>query len=344
MKSYEKESFFKIFTIFFLTFIALWGIIFYLYYEENRDYIKEDLYYQMKNYAFNFKGDKFTLEIVKKEKQVPFSKLFTHKSGLVVYFPMPKNDNFILKIQYPQKKFQADLEKLKYKIYKFGLIILLFGMMFSLYFSYYSLKPMKNAISLLEVFLKDLIHDLHTPITSILLNTKILSKKEPSEELERIELSAKTVSSLYKNLEIIKNKVAKKEEVSDISEIITQKVKILQKLYPKISITSNLQDFSINTNKDAVSRILDNILTNACKYNTKNGHVKITMDRNKIIIQDSGIGIKHPKKVFQRYYKENERGLGLGMNIVKKLCDELQINIDIKSEINQGTTVELTFN
>ncbi len=344
MKSYEKESFLKIFTIFFLTFVTLWGIIFYLYYEENKDYIKEDLYYQMKNYAFDFKGDKFTLEILKKKKKVTFSKLLNSKNGLEIYFPMPKEDNFMLKVKYSQKKFQSDLAKLKYKILKFAFVILLFGFIFSLYFSYYSLRPMKKAISLLEVFLKDLIHDLHTPITSILLNTKILSKKEPSQELERIELSAKTVSSLYKNLEVIKGRVINKTEVSDIREIIIQKIKILQKLYPKISIVSDLQDYLVATNKDAISRILDNILTNACKYNKKNGQVKIIMDENKIVIKDNGIGIKNPTKVFQRYYKENERGLGLGLNIVKKLCDELNINIDIKSKINIGTTVELTFN
>ncbi|NOX15943.1 MAG: HAMP domain-containing histidine kinase [Epsilonproteobacteria bacterium] len=344
MKNYEKESFLKIFTTFLFTFIILWGVIFYLYYEENKDYIKEDLYYQMKNYAFNFKGDKFTLKIIKKNKTNTFSKLLTTKNGLEVYFPMPKNNNFILLVKYPQKKFESDLDVLKYKIFKFALIILLFGFAFSLYFSYYSLKPIQKAISLLETFLKDLIHDLHTPITSILLNTKILSKKEPSEELERIELSAKTISSLYKNLEIIKNQTINKIEISNIKEIIEQRVKILQKLYPKILITSDLQNFSVHSNQDAISRIIDNLLTNACKYNKKNGQVNITMENKKIIIKDTGIGIKNTKRVFQRYYKENERGLGLGMNIVKKLCDELQIDINIKTELNNGTSIELTFN
>ncbi len=344
MKSYEKESFLKIFITFLFTFITLWGIIFYLYYEENKDYIKEDLYYQMKNYAFNFKGDKFTINIIKKQKSVTFSKLIATKNGLEVYFPMPKDDKFIFRVKYAQKKFQSDLDALRYKILKRGLIILLFGVIFSLYFSYYSIKPMRRAISLLEIFLKDLIHDLHTPITSILLNTKILSRKEPSQELERIELSTKTISSLYKNLEIIKNQVISKNDMSNLKDIIEQRVKILQKLYPKISILSNLQDFSTRTNEDAVSRIIDNLLTNACKYNKKNGEVKITMKQNIVTIKDTGVGIRDTKKVFQRYYKENDRGLGLGMNIVKKLCDELQIDINIKSQINNGTTIKLTFN
>ncbi|WP_157840824.1 histidine kinase dimerization/phospho-acceptor domain-containing protein [Halarcobacter anaerophilus] len=58
----------------------------------------------------------------------------------------------------------------------------------------------------MENFLKDLIHDLNTPSTSILINSKMLKKHGDFEEIERIELSAKTISSLYKNLEFINSK------------------------------------------------------------------------------------------------------------------------------------------
>ena len=99
----------------------------------------------------------------------------------------------------------------------------------------------------------------------------------------------------------------------------------------------------IRSNKNAIDRILDNLLTNACKYNKKNGQVSIHLTNDKLIIKDTGIGIKNTKKVFQRYYKENENGLGIGMNIVKQLCDILEINIAITSIVDEGTMVELTF-
>ncbi|MDX1809336.1 MAG: HAMP domain-containing sensor histidine kinase [Sulfurospirillaceae bacterium] len=344
MKSYERESFLKVFIIFLLVLSVLWSIIFYLYYKENEDYMNEDLYYQMKNYAFDFKGDKFSLDIIKINKNIEFSKLYNQKEGLLVYFPMPKNDKYMLKILYDKNKYQANLNALKIKTLKLALIILFISLIFSFYFAIYSLKPMKNALQLLDMFLKDLIHDLHTPITSILLNAKLLSRKEKSEELERIELSAKNILSLYKNLEILKNKTIEKTNTIDVKEIIEEKVKVLEKIYPKIKITKRLNPLYINSNEDAISRILENILTNACKYNKKNGEVTITAHDKKIIIEDTGIGIKNTKKIFDSYYKENERGLGLGMNIVKRLCDELNIKIKIESEINKGTIVELTLN
>jgi signal transduction histidine kinase len=45
--------------------------------------------------------------------------------------------------------------------------------------------------------------------------------------------------------------------------------------------------------------------------------------------------------VFERYYKEQDRGIGIGLHIVKKLCDALGIRIFIKSEVEKGTIIGL---
>jgi signal transduction histidine kinase len=94
----------------------------------------------------------------------------------------------------------------------------------------------------------------------------------------------------------------------------------------------------LTCNKDAFIRILDNLLTNAAKYNKKNGSVFVTYKENVLEIEDTGIGIKNPDKVFQRFYKEHERGIGIGLHIVKKLCDELGIRIGLTSEVGTGTS------
>ena len=53
--------------------------------------------------------------------------------------------------------------------------------------------------------------------------------------------------------------------------------------------------------------------------------------------------IKDIKKVFQRYYKEQERGIGLGLHIVEKLCNELNIGLAIESKVDHGTKITLSF-
>ncbi len=344
MKSSEKKSFFTIFSISFFILTILGMSISFVYYEENKDHIERNLLYQMREYTFDFKNKKFTLDIVKAKKRINFFQIYSDKNYLYAYFKFPKDDRYNLKVSYSMEQLNRDLESLVNKTIVLFLFGMIFIVVFSLSFAFYAIKPMKTSMNLLEMFLKDLIHDLNTPVTSIILNVKLLARQKQSEELDRIELSAKTISSLYKNLEILKNEKIEQNESIDIEIIIKQKVKILRKLYPKIEFIQELRPLNIKSNLNAISRILENILTNACKYNKKNGKVYINIANNIITIQDTGIGIKKVEKVFDRYYKENERGLGIGMNIVKKLCDELNIKIQIQSKKNVGTTIKLIFN
>ena len=94
--------------------------------------------------------------------------------------------------------------------------------------------------------------------------------------------------------------------------------------------------------KDAFVRIIDNILSNACKYNKKEGNVNILFNNNVWLeISDTGRGIKETSKIFHRFYKETSRGLGIGLHIVKKLSNKMDIKITVSSEINKGTIFKL---
>jgi len=92
-----------------------------------------------------------------------------------------------------------------------------------------------------------------------------------------------------------------------------------------------------------MNRILDNLLINAAKYNKENGDVQIQIKATTLSISDTGKGIKNANKIFDRFYKEHERGLGIGLHIVKKLCDELNIKIKVSSQVDKGTSFALTF-
>lgn len=320
------------------------GIIFYIYYKENKDHLEENILFRMRDYTFDFKSKDFKLIVLKKQKNVSFFKTFDCDGALCSYFRFPNDDNYILKVIYPKDKFKHDVDTLFFSTLKLVFIGFIIILILSFLFALYSIKPMKNALMLLEVFLKDLIHDLNTPVTSILVNVKLLEKSRKSKELERIKLSANMIAMLYKNLEVLKNSHVLLEEVVDIRKIIEEKIEMMQKIYPKIRFKNNLKPLHVNIDKNIISRILDNIITNACKYNIKNGEVFFSIENKTILIEDTGVGIKNPQRIFDRYYKENERGLGIGMNIVKRLCDELNIDITVTSKINIGTKVKLTIN
>ena len=344
MKNYEKKSLFTTIILFFIPLLILASIVLYMYHSDKVKDIEQNLLYQMKDYTFDFKGDKFSLDIIEADKEKKLFKIYHCKEGLCAYFQIPTTGPYLLKVIYDKKKYEKVYREFLFDIFKFSIVVFFFLFFISIGFALYSLRPMKEALHLLEDFLKDLIHDLNTPATSILLNSKLLKRRGDFEETERIELSAKTISSLYKNLELITpTQISKNEDVS-LDELVNEKIEILQKLYPKVQFNKNMENMTIKSNKNAMERIVDNLLSNACKYNKKNGQVNISTSNKKLIIEDTGIGIKNVKKVFHRYYKENDTGLGIGMSIVKQLCDVLDIDIHISSIVDKGTKVELTFN
>lgn len=343
MKNYEKKSLFTTIFLFFIPLIIFASIVLYMYHEDKVKDIEQNILYQMKDYTFDFKGDTFSLDIVQYDEKKDLFKIYHCAEGLCAYFQIPSTGPYLLKVIYSKDKYERLYHEFFVGIVKFSIVVFFLLFFISVAFAIYSMKPMKEALHLLEDFLKDLIHDLNTPATSILLNSRLLRKRGDFEEIERIELSAKNIASLYKNLELITpNKILKNEQVF-LSKVVTEKIEVLKKLYPNIQFSKKIKESVVTSNKNGVDRIIDNLLTNACKYNKKNGQVFISIENKKLVIEDTGIGIKNTKKVFQRYYKENTNGLGIGMSIVKQLCDSLNIDIDIKSEIGKGTKIELLF-
>lgn len=162
------------------------------------------------------------------------------------------------------------------------------------------------------------------------------------EETDRIDLSANTIASLHKNLQFLQmEKIEINEEVS-VDILIHSQIDLIKKLYPRINFITKIEPLKIQSNQNALTRIVDNILTNACKYNRRNGKVYVTLENKKLTIEDTGIGIQDTKRVFERYYKENARGLGIGLSIVKQLCEVLKLPISLTSQYGVGTKVVLT--
>lgn len=347
MKNYEKSSFYKIFFGFFISasiFILLLG---FLYFEQHRNLIIQKTAMNMHQYLlqiketnFNYQQDgySYTISNTKKvEKELP------RKKG-DKYFKAFSN-KFIINID--AKIVDDEIETLKV----FTIILQVFLIVIFSFISYIlakkSLKPMVDTISHLDRFIGDLIHDLNTPITSILLNTRMLRKdinNEGLKKINRIENSANNISFLYENLEILLGQNAFQKIQLNIFSIINETISTYQNLYTNIKFNIEYDDKDICTNDIAITRILDNIISNACKYSIdENPYIKIICKNNQLIIQDNGKGIKYPKNVFERNYTENQSGYGIGMHIVYRLCNELGHSISIESKEHEGTKVIILF-
>lgn len=107
--------------------------------------------------------------------------------------------------------------------------------------------------------------------------------------------------------------------------------------------------------RQILEEMVYNLCENAIKYNKENGKVSIwvgdTLKGKKLIIQDTGIGIpkEHQERIFERFYRVDKShsretgGTGLGLSIVKHGALLHNIDIQVESEVNKGTKMELTF-
>ncbi|HIP47064.1 MAG TPA: HAMP domain-containing histidine kinase [Campylobacterales bacterium] len=333
IKYSEKESLLKSFLLFFVVIELFLSFIFYNFYKLEEEHLSEQLFLEMKNYSFFFDDERFDIDIVPKEKKSELYELHFEKENLYILVPLAEGKEDILKIFYPQSEYQGLLDALHSIILKQFIFLSLVALIISLIFSFYALSPMRKSLILLEEFIRDIIHDLNTPITAILINLKMMDSK--NEEVESITRSAKTISMLHKNLDSYLKEMQFKKEKFQLKEVVDEQVEFFASMYDYLDWRVEVAPIMIESDRHAFSRIIYNLLSNACKYNTSHGFIHIKTENHILTITNDSYGIKKPEKVFDRFYKESDRGIGIGLHIVEKLCKELDITkkLEIKGKI-----------
>ena len=327
--------------IFFILLEILLAINFWHEYQVKKLEIEEKIHVEMKLCAYTIQCDGLHTDFVDKEENKEENILY--KSGdFFSYFKVPTVDKYLMKVVYPHSSYMSRVNKLKAKIQRKFLLYTLFAFIVSFLFAIYALTPLRKALRLNEEFVKDILHDFNTPISSMKINLSLF-KREIGEntKIERLENNIESILSLQNNLQTFLKDVPTQTEDFNLQELVSSRMSYFRTLYGDITYINKIENIELKTNKDAFIRILDNLLSNAGKYNKAKGKVVLHIEDETLMIEDTGKGIKHPLKVFNRYYKEQDRGIGIGLHIVKKLCDELHIGIKIKSNLQKGTTILL---
>jgi signal transduction histidine kinase len=265
--------------------------------------------------------------------------------GAYAYFTIPTSEQYMLKFHYATQNLIKDLAKIRHDLWiKFILAVLLL-LLLALFFTFYSLSPIRKALHLNDEFIRDILHDFNTPITSMVLNIKMFKEDyKENDFVHNISHSIDTISLLQNNLKSFLHHSPTQIQDVDVTLLTKERVAFIANIYPNIRFNVKEEStLKVQTHHELLTRILDNILSNAAKYNKPKGSITITITQKSIEITDTGKGIKNTHKVFERYYKEQDRGLGLGLPIVKKLTEQLHIHLSLYSKVNIGTTVTLDF-
>ncbi|MEG0857381.1 MAG: ATP-binding protein, partial [Terrisporobacter sp.] len=125
-------------------------------------------------------------------------------------------------------------------------------------------------------------------------------------------------------------------------------------LEKNIKINSDLEEIEINIDKEKISQVIVNLISNAIRYTCDNGHIFIKCykeeDIVKIHVIDNGRGI--PKEslayIFERFYRVDDSrcrktgGTGVGLTICKSIIDLHHGKIEVISEENKGSEFIVT--
>jgi signal transduction histidine kinase len=343
LKRYEKESLVKNFLVFFSLLETLLILLFIERYNTQKEKYTQDMYKTMQVCSYTLECKQFKFDFAPKDK-VERNVLYKNK-GLYSYFTIPKSEKYYIKISYPASAYYENIKEIQYNTLLQFMLMTFILFILALFFTFYSLRPIRDALKLNDEFIKDILHDFNTPITSMVLNIRMHTKEyEETPFLKRISLSINTILHLQKNLKsFLHNSPSQNTEVN-INVLAKERLQFIENIYPKITFIYEASHTIIRiTNEELLTRIFDNILSNAAKYNKTNGKVKVIIKGTKLSIEDTGKGIKNIKKALQRYHKEQTRGLGIGLHIVQKLTQELNIDMKIESQENVGTSFILDF-
>ena len=204
----------------------------------------------------------------------------------------------------------------------------------------------------------DISHELRTPLTSIQthLEAMIDGIWEPdTERLNSVNEEVIRLTNLVNQLQNLAKFDSEKSKLNlakvNVKNLIMNVVynnqgKALEK---NINIECDLESIDSYLDKDKISQVIVNLLSNAIRYTNNGGKIFISSYKEnnnlKIQFKDNGIGIpkENIKYIFERFYRvdesrsKNTGGIGVGLTIVKSIIDLHQGTIEVRSEVNKGS-------
>ena len=217
-----------------------------------------------------------------------------------------------------------------------------------------SKNTITKLLELQDFFLKKIIHEMNTPLSIINLNIDNLqSTLGFNEQFETIKASSKSLSSIYNDLYYLSKKEKRSSELEKIElmRFLSSRVSFFDEMANVKNIDISLdihKEFDILIDSYELERIVDNTISNAIKYGFEDSFIDIILKEHnniyKLEIKNEGIQIVDTTSIFSAYYQQKDKniGLGLGLSIVKEICDKYDIKIEVSS-ISNITTFSYIF-
>jgi OmpR-family two-component system manganese-sensing sensor histidine kinase len=229
-----------------------------------------------------------------------------------------------------------------------------------------AMQPIRDSYQRLKQFTADASHELRNPIAVIQTNVQVaLSDPDPDPQMQRyhlqvVERLTRRLGKLVDDLLFLARQdsgivqaqmstIALEDLLDEVLE--EQGVVAAEKDIDLALKTDGTSEYSLQGDRDQLSRLFTNLISNAVQYTPKAGKITLELSQLKSALQvkviDTGIGIPEEAlpNLFDRFYRVDPArtkatgGSGLGLAIAQAIVENHHGQIQIESQVNQGTTV-----
>ncbi|HFQ61443.1 MAG TPA: HAMP domain-containing histidine kinase [Epsilonproteobacteria bacterium] len=208
------------------------------------------------------------------------------------------------------------------------------------------MKPVHQRVVQIERFINDVTHELNTPITSLSMasNQALKIGECTSKTLNNISISTKQLYDIYRSLTYLN--FSSKEEISEaikLDEILEQSIGYYTALaeIKRITFVVDISPHTFVMPEARATLLFGNLISNAIKYSSPKSNIYISLKEGVLRIRDEGIGIEEEKQkeIFEKFTRGTEYsgGFGVGLSIVKSICDTYGIEVEVNSIVGEGT-------
>lgn len=219
-------------------------------------------------------------------------------------------------------------------------------------FLIYSIRHNEKLLKYKDKFIEHSVHEIKTPLSIISLNSQLRTKFFGEDKYSRkIEGALRTLENSYEDMTFLhtKNQISYIVEKINLKEILQERIKYFE----LIATTQNRhlelfieQNIFVELSKIELNRLIDNNLSNAIKYSEIGTTIKIFLKDKNLEFHSIGKRIKDTNNIFKKYTRENDSvgGHGLGLSIVKDICQKYNIKIDVTSSQDNTNIFAYKFN
>ncbi|MCF6244026.1 MAG: HAMP domain-containing histidine kinase [Sulfurovum sp.] len=381
MNELEKKSFYSFLGLYIISSFLFLALIGYWYYAAQKSALENEMHYKLQHITDVKSGDIIMSHMqgsVLKPMQVPKDIILalisadgTVVEGKLVLDDVPKRSGYFHENGYEVFVSDAPREHLniKYVVTQSnslakalnGLLTLVLSVMFIMaillsiiawVLSKLFMKPVRQKVEQIERFINDVTHELNTPITSLSMATNQALKvgECTTKTLKNISISTKQLYDIYRSLTYLNFSSSKEvSEVLDLKEVLTKSVEYYSPLaeIKRIDFDVLLEPTEFVMPEAQATLLFGNLIGNAIKYSSPKSTITIKLQDKVLSIADEGIGIEEhkQKEIFEKFKRGTEYsgGFGVGLSIVKSICDAYGIDLALESSLSKGSKFILTF-